>query len=360
MPERVLIIQPYGIGDAIFMFPLLQAIEKKLRPERIDVILGSRTRSLFENLSYVDDIFVVDKDAWRSSSRWRVLCDKVRLLKTLHHRRYTLYIDVSMQPEYAFWARFFLRIPTRAGFDYKRRNPFLNRTLHIPPGGFQGKNVGAWYADLGSLIGLKVDDEQPRWPLSPEQEASGSALLVAAGLKQGVRYIVVVPGGGGQWGKNAYAKRWPVEAFIELLRLMKADGCTDTVVVLGSGDEKPLAKILKNGSLLPVIDLCGATDLVQAGAVIKGARLFIGNDGGLTHLASAQNVPIVAIYGPVDPVVYGPYPSRPRSITISHNLDCQPCYRGFRYKSDCRDIKCLSALIPQEVHARLRNWLATL
>src|SRR5512142_1539293 len=127
MAERILITQPYGIGDAIFMLPFLAALRQQKDVDRLDVILGSRTRILFENSHLVNDISVIDKDKWKSQGAVRTLFEKLGLLVKFQRRHYTLCVDLSMQPEYAFWAKYVLRIPVRAGFNYKGRNRFLNR-----------------------------------------------------------------------------------------------------------------------------------------------------------------------------------------------------------------------------------------
>ena len=81
--ERILVIQPYGIGDTLFMLPLLKALKLKKKPGSIDCIMGPRTSHLLQNLSYVDDVFVVDKDKWRCQSKISTLSDKIKLLSVL-------------------------------------------------------------------------------------------------------------------------------------------------------------------------------------------------------------------------------------------------------------------------------------
>ena len=49
-------------------------------------------------------------------------------------------------------------------------------------------------------------------------------------------------------------------------------------------------------------------DILVAAALIERARLFLGPDSGLTHVAAALGVPTVALYGPTNPVKWGPWP----------------------------------------------------
>ncbi len=87
-PQRVLVIQPYGIGDALFMLPLLKALKTQKSVQRIDLILGSRTSQILENFPYVNDIFVIDKDKWRAQSSFKTLQDKWRLYLKIRKQHY--------------------------------------------------------------------------------------------------------------------------------------------------------------------------------------------------------------------------------------------------------------------------------
>ena len=348
MPDRVLVIQPYGLGDAVFMLPFLKALRDGRQVERIDVILGHRTAEIVEGSGLVDGIFIIDKDIWKARGCWYALRDKLRLFLTARQRRYTVFVDLSMQPEYGFWAKHMLGIPLRAGFDYKRRNRFLNRPLHLPAGGFQGKNMIEFYADLADLLGCHFSDPKPRLPVSKELAASVVRdLLVPNGIND--PYAVVSPAGGATWGQDARFKHWPAAHFVQLLRRLRQKGCFGGIVVLGAEHATEIGEFLKRSLEGPVANLCGKTSIMQAVALCKAARMFIGNDGGLVHLAATQDIPIVAFYGPADPLVYGPYPRQEKFLEVSKRLACQPCYKGFRYNKACERIPCLNDLAPADV-----------
>jgi ADP-heptose:LPS heptosyltransferase len=122
------------------------------------------------------------------------------------------------------------------------------------------------------------------------------------------------------------------------------------VVMIGSPSEKELSCQLAGQLQVPALDLTGEINLTHAAALMEGAEIFIGNDGGLMHLAHALRTPLIAFYGPVDPEVYGPYPQSPRAtVIIKENLECRPCYQKFRYNSACLGRECLQDLTPEEV-----------
>ena len=63
-----------------------------------------------------------------------------------------------------------------------------------------------------------------------------------------------------------------------------------------------------------MIDLVGRVDLLTAYACLKHARLFVGNDSGLMHLAAAAGVPTLGLFGPSDDRLYGPWGENTRVL----------------------------------------------
>jgi len=354
MKNKILVIQPYGIGDALFMLPLLKVLKAQKNTERIDLILGSRTSSIVNNSGSCDEIFVIDKDKWRAQGKIKTLLDKLRLFLKLQNKKYTIFVDLSMQPEYAFWAKFFLHIPFRTGFNYKRKNRFLNHPLCLPPEGFVDKHVIEYYCDLGRILGVNIFDKKPELIVPKDLLQKTKDMLISLGIGS-CKYIVVSPGGGVTWGRDAYFKQWPIESFRQLIELIKKRMNFSGVVILGIKKEIPLGEYLKNNLGLKVANLCSETDLMTAAALIKLSSLFLGNDGGLVHLAVTQDIPIIAFYGPADLNVYGAYPDKDNIAKLSKNLPCQPCYKGFRYDQECNNQACLKDLAPKEVFDNLEK-----
>jgi heptosyltransferase-2 len=131
------------------------------------------------------------------------------------------------------------------------------------------------------------------------------------------------------------AKSWPAEQVAGFLDLaVRAGGAR--VVLLGDPAASGLAAALAARVSLPwrqelpgpagVVDLTGRTDLAQAVAVLKAARLFVGNDSGLMHLAAALQVPTVGIFGSSNPDWTGPR-GRWTIAVAAEGFACRPCYR---------------------------------
>ena len=146
------------------------------------------------------------------------------------------------------------------------------------------------------------------------------------------------------------AKRWEPERFAAVGRELASEFGA-RLVLLGGGDERPVADEVKEQIQAPVVDLVGRTSLRQALGIMSQLKLLVTNDSGLMHAAAALSVPLVALFGSTDPVATGPFTSR--ATVIRHPQPCSPCF-----KRTCEiGYTCLTAISADEVAAAARAWL---
>lgn len=352
--KRVLLVNPFGLGDVLFSIPLLLAI-KKSGVERLDVILGSRTAQLVKRFGCVDVIFSVSKDELKKKPIFSSLKYTARLLNTLRRNRYDTLVDLSLTREYAFWSQFFLGIRTRVGFDFKSRGFFLTDPIPLPDG-FKDRHVMRYYEDLAGRLGISMDGVSLTWPRDPDEEASALKKASEAGLGPDRAFLAVSPGGGASWGQDAIFKRWSPEKFSLLSTRLSALWGMEGIAILGSSEEAMLAGRFLQACSVPAVDLTGKLTLGETAALIRRSRLFLGNDGGLLHVAKSVGVPTASIFGPVDHRVYGPYPRTERDAVVCYeNLECRPCYKKFRYNAACRHRACLTELTVEEAARQIEH-----
>lgn len=341
--KRVLLIHPYGIGDALFMTPVIRAL-KENGVEQIDLLLGSRTREIFENNPHVDRIYKYDKSKPIS----------LGLFYELFRNRYHAALDFTPTAHYAWISLLFFWIPKRVGFNFKKRGFFLTHKVELP-NGFCEKPASEYYMDLVSSMGLERSRSmQSDFFLTHDDKISADAFLQRLAFNDR-QIIAVAPGGGESWGKDARLKHWPISNFSGLLEKIRAVNPNSAIFIFGSKGEYSLGEKLKDHlSVNEIYNLCGKTELRITAALLKKSCCLIANDSGLVHLAHAIGVPLVSIYGPVDPLVYGPYPRNSKSVSIFHQgPSCRPCYQRFRYQAQCAGVECLTQLSAEEVFAKI-------
>ena len=149
---------------------------------------------------------------------------------------------------------------------------------------------------LEPLQGLAIYESElvPELNLSGEDRATARQRLRALGVTG--RPMAVHPGSGGE------AKKWPLSRYVEILRrLLERE--REVVAVLGEADRAEAAGLARELPGLPVLENLSLVEL--AGALSECAG-FLGNDSGITHLAAAVGLPVVALFGPSDAEVWGP------------------------------------------------------
>lgn len=149
-----------------------------------------------------------------------------------------------------------------------------------------GHAVDVLLKPLEALALYPEGTEQPRLTLGTERLAWGRDWLAARGL--GGRKILAVHPGSGSPHKN-----WPVENFIAVVRQLPRD--VTPLLVLGEADaelDAPLARALPDAPRL-----AGCT-LLEVAAILANCAAYLGNDSGITHLAAALGLPVIALFGP--------------------------------------------------------------
>ncbi|MGD9781691.1 MAG: glycosyltransferase family 9 protein [Kiritimatiellia bacterium] len=137
-------------------------------------------------------------------------------------------------------------------------------------------------------------DLVPELDLSGEARAAARKRLRDLGLKP--RPVAVHPGSGGE------AKRWPLERFLDVVRRLR-ENRRDVVAIVGEADRAEAAALSRDMPDLPVL---ANWPLVELAAALSECGSFLGNDSGITHLAAAVGLPVVALFGPSDADVWGP------------------------------------------------------
>jgi len=135
--------------------------------------------------------------------------------------------------------------------------------------------------------------ERPQLALRAEVRARGRAGLAARGLRSPV--LAVHPGSGSPH------KNWPADRFIALVRALRGE--LTPLLVLGEADQ-PLIPLLARE--LPDVARLTGCSLVEVAGVLAACRAYVGNDSGITQLAAALDLPVVALFGPTNPESWGP------------------------------------------------------
>jgi heptosyltransferase-2 len=231
------------------------------------------------------------------------------------------------------------RIPRRVGYLGENRYVLLGERMPNVP---DRPPMVAFYSALAG--GPPVADEQPKL------EFSGTTIDAAAhsaDVKRG-EYWVFAPGA--EYGP---AKCWPPGHYAELAHRLHEE-YAQPILLLGSGKEAVLCETIAEQAPGACKVLAGKTSLIDAMALIAGARGVVSNDSGLMHVAAAFGIPQAAVFGSTSPEHTPPLNANARVLWLKEELqlDCSPCFDRV-----CRfgHTRCLTEVSAARVEAALND-----
>lgn len=265
---EILFITSTRIGDAILSTGLIGALLERHPGARVTLACGAAAAPLFAEMPGLRRVLVLRKKPFKL--HW------LGLWRACVGRRWDLVVDLRRSAmAWCLWAGERRILPKSAAPLH--RVELLGRTLELAP------------------------PPAPRLWIGAAQRAAADRLL-----PQGRAALVLAP------TANWAGKAWPAERFAELARRLTAPGGPlpgGAVLVIGGPGEEALAAPVLAG--LPAgqrVDLVGL-DLLTSYALFRRAKLFVGNDSGLMHLAAAAGIPTLGLFGPTRETQYAPWGS---------------------------------------------------
>lgn len=354
-PANILVIATRRIGDVLLTTPLIRSLHRAWPEAKIDVLVFESTAGV---LSSNPDIYrvipVAERPNWRSHLRllWQLWRHYDLALSTLSTDRPTLYAWVAGKHRVGLfeqgrkhnWKR--LMLSKSAQFDNVNTHTVL---MHLKLADLLGvprchEVVAAWHADDEAAVRKAL-------PFDPQVQAYA--------------VLHVYP-------MYAY-KAWRREAWAELAGWLNGQGMR--VVLTGGKSADEIAYVRHLLDLLPrdTVDVAGKLSLAGAAYLLSKARAYVGPDTVVTHLAAALGTPTVALFGPSNPVKWGPWPKgydedrnpyEMRGTQRVNNVvllqggdDCVPCMEEGCEQHTASLSACLQNLPAASVIASLRELL---
>lgn len=343
---KVLIIKPSSLGDVIHALPFLKAVKDSYPGAEVDWVISRNLKGLLEGNPLISKLIIFDKDSWKDPRNILSTLSQIKGLRTtLKAKTYDVVVDLQGLLRSGIMT-FLTRSPMKVGFARSREGSWYFYDKKIP----DDRAVHAVDRNLEIAKAIGAATGKVEFPLYPDPMALDKAAALTGHLKE---YIVIAPSA--RWK----TKRWPAENFARLSKKIHIP-----CVIIGSkGDREISREMLRynaqdgKGGTRPatMIDLCGRTDLKTLIAVIAGAKAVVSNDSGPMHIAAALKRPVVALFGPTDPLKTGPYGwQQDRNLkVIRTDTACSPCR-----KRECRDLACMRGIKVETVFRALKDLLS--
>ena len=338
---KILILKPSSLGDVVQALPVLRLIRRHLPAGEIFWWINSNLVSLIEGDPDLTGIVRFERKRWASPRHWP---EMLRSLHWMREQNFDWVIDLQCLARSGAFA-WLANGKFLIGLDESREGARGLYDLAVRRPSFYTHAVD-WYLAVLPPLGVPVH-KNFQW--LPERLETAAAVK-SKWQTDGARWIALQPGA--RWDN----KRWPVEYFAELVRLLAKEFPGARFAILGAPEDKPLGEVVSRAAPTRCLNLCGETSLPEMVEWLRLSELMITNDTGPMHVAAALDTPLVALFGPTEPRRTGPYGQLDSVLRI--DLPCSPCL-----KSHCtyeKPNECLKAISPAMVFENARRKLEAL
>lgn len=337
-PSNILIISMRYLGDVLLTTPLIKTIKNAYPDSDVDILVYSNTATMLEGNTDINEIITTPPHP--KASDYKYLLKKIfrhydlSIVTQSGDRRFIYGLlsaptCISVTPpkkEKGWWKRFFLQGWVEA--DLNKNHTVIE------------------FLKLSDMLGIpsKLDLTPPKSAAftNPDQFTITDHYAV----------MHVHP----QWKY----KRWHNQGWLDIGYHLKKKGLK---IILSGGpseEEKNYIETIYQKMPLGTVNLAGKVSLADLAHIISNAKLFIGPDTGITHLAAATGIPLIALYGPTNPIKWAPWPfdykkkQNPFDLKDSQHInniyliqgqgDCVPCFQEGCDKHRQSHSNCLNTL----------------
>jgi lipopolysaccharide heptosyltransferase II len=317
--RRILCIRLDNLGDVLMTTPALHAL-RTAQPGRHLTLLASRSgKAAAPFIDAIDDVIEYDAPWVKQDAPVDALADLAMRarLAAAHFDAAVIFSVYSQNPLPAAMLCHLAGIPLRLA--HCRENPYGLLTDWVPESEPQHgtRHEVERQLALVAQVGARSADTRMRFAERAADAATLSHKLQARGVESNAPFIVVHP------GATAESRRYPVERFAQVIARL-GEQLHWPVLVTGSAGESALCR-QACGTSGHAVDLSGALELGELGALIRRARVLISNNSGPVHLASALGTPVVDLYALTNPQ-HMPWQTPHR--VLYHDVPCRWCYRS--------------------------------
>lgn len=316
----ILFIRLRRLGDTILSTPLYAAL-KSWRPDlRLAVLVESPCDEVLRNNPDLDEVIAIPTSRKGVLGRFAVRC---RILKRIRNAGFDCCINLHGGPTSAWLTALSGALYRAGGPSFRNRLTcnIISDTPRMPP---DGRRPHAVEYGIGSLRNLGLPEGPiPALRLAPDPARRRAALrkLEDLGLDSGRGYAVIQP------TCKYHTKEWRAEGFAAIADEIRTGYGLPVAILGGPGEDGKVKAVATKCRSAPVVVWgLSVSELIWA---IRGARLFVGNDSGPTHIAAALGVPIIVLFGSSDSQAWHPWKTKSPYRIVQNKFACNPC-RGNR------------------------------
>lgn len=331
MTKKILVIRYRFIGDTVLTIPFLRNLRKAHPNAQIDMLVGPVSGDVLLDCPYIDNLIYFDttrKHKYENTAEKRK--NFFSYVKLLRQNKYDKAYVLKRSFSSAALA-FLAGIKERIGFDTENRGFLLTKKIPY----VKDKHEIECFLDVLRADNIPVVDNYLENWISPSSEEKIQDILYG---KQNA--LVHATSGN-------VNKQWPLENFARVIEYLANE---KNVQVFFTGTAKDseiydeILNLISSELKIKPQNLCGKLSIQDSTALINKMDFVVGSDSGTLHIAASLNIPVVGIYGPMNPKKWIAWGKIHKPVFL--DLPCIPC--DLRKKCD-KNYACIKNITPEIV-----------
>ena len=339
--RKILVMEYWNLGDVVMQTPFLINLRNQYPNAHIVLLTSPKVLPLIDHQNLVDETIELRVPWAQHYSRWRkynpfspLWLSLYRILRLLRQRRFDLAFTVraDLRDNFILW---FINARRRVGYAFGGGGLFL--TDMVEPD-LRNPHFSNRWLRLLQHLGKPIRERQLRLNVSEEELQVSKILLEARGFNSGDFLVGVHP------GARSVNRQWGEANFAEVAQRLVEQFPVKIIWFQEPGQHAPPPA---GNKVVPL-----SLPLREFMAVLSQCSVFLCNDSGPMHIATALNVPVVAVFGPTEPAWFGPLGPQDQ-IVIRPGFWCRPCFDYCLFDQPY----CLRTISVQDVYQTTHKML---
>jgi len=339
----ILIVLIAGIGDLVLASESMRALRTGFPDADIHLLTSTDASSLAKNYKFLNHVWAFPIRELRHNKLY--LFNILTLIKNLRKTAFFSVINLYMVNSTAGAIKMgllFLLLKSKIKIGHGNKGFSLFLTKKAPRETFQNRHLADAMLDIALLSGGIADNKtiEVFWDKNCEGKWNNFFHNIMS-----KKIIGINPGG------DRRNRRWDSERYAVVAdRLLEK--FDSSIIILGGHGEEEISLSIQNRMKNKSTNLAGKLSLDDLAYIISRLDLLITNDSGPMHIGAATKTPVVAIFGPEDPLMTRPYTSSDLYRLISEPVHCRPCN-----KDECDNLVCLDLITTEIVFEKCAELL---
>ena len=317
-PNRILLIRPDHLGDVLLTSPAIRALKNANPQLEIHALVGPWSADVIANFPEVDLVLTLAFPGFSRTAKINLRSPyQLAVATAARLRRIGYGSAIIMRPDH-WWGALVAQlagIPERVGYDLPDVAPYLTE-----PTTYEHEHAVLQNLRLLKrwLPAVKSGELVNQFIVHENDQAYINGYLGVWGISKDKPIFCIHPGTG------TAVKHWTEEGWAQTADIL-TEQLDAQVIFTGNDKELALVQRIVGKMKQAAIIMAGDTRVGQLAALFQRAKVVLGPDSGPLHLAAAVQAPTVTLFGPADPIEFGPWGSPQRHIVLTSDIGCRPC-----------------------------------